>query len=301
MPPAAVPAAYAPHDRLIATARARPQLWRLAAGTVLGTAVYVALIAGMFLYIRLAHGMFVAAAIGMALPAGATPGTLVLLLYSFAGLAVGAFIAVRALHGRSAATLFGPAPRPVLRDAALVAGPVILLHAVILPLALRGGASPHVPPATVLLWLPAALPALLIQVGAEEVAFRGYLQSQLAARFRAPWVWIGGPSLLFAAGHYAPAAYGPAAVPVVIWAFAFGCLAADLTARTGNLGAAIGLHFASNFAALFLLGLAGNMDGLALWTIAPDFGDPGTLTGFLAADFLMLAVAWLLARTVLRV
>ncbi|MCX7888498.1 MAG: CPBP family intramembrane metalloprotease [Rhodobacteraceae bacterium] len=296
-----MPTAYAPHDRLIATARARPQLWRLAAGTVLGTAVYVALMAGLFLYIRLAHGDFVAGAVILAMSVGATPGMLVLLLFSFAGLAIGAFVAVRALHGRSAATLFGAPPGRILRDALRVAGPVILLQVALLPLSLGEGAARHVPLATVLAWLPLAAVGLAVQTGAEEVAFRGYLQSQTAARFGRPLAWIAGPSVLFAAGHFSPATYGPAAVPVVLWAFVFGCLAADLTARTGNLGAAIGFHFATNFGSMILLGLAGNLDGLALWTVAPDFTDAGTVARFLAADFLMMAAGWLLARLVLRV
>ncbi len=51
--------------------------------------------------------------------------------------------------------------------------------------------------------------ACLIQTGAEELVFRGYLQQQLAARFASPLIWMVLPALIFGAVHYDPATAGP--------------------------------------------------------------------------------------------
>ncbi len=131
--------------------------------------------------------------------------------------------------------------------------------------------------------------------------FRGYLQQQLAARFRSPLAWMLVPSILFGALHYSPEAYGDNAWIIVAWSVMFGLLAADLTARTGNLGAAIGFHFANNFSAILLVGLAGQMDGLALWTLAADPTDGAAMLPLLIIDAAWLWVSWLLARLMLRV
>ena len=52
----------------------------------------------------------------------------------------------------------------------------------------------------------------------------------------------------------------------MIWAFFFGLAAADLTARSGTLGPAIGFHLVNNALAFLLYGEAGGVDsGLALF------------------------------------
>ncbi len=243
----------------------------------------------------------IAAGLLYAMQAGATPGGMLLLLFSFGGLTLGAFAAVRILHDRRAGTLFGP-PGQALRDAARVALPMIGLSLLLLPLVLAG--KDVLPGASwagfTQVFLP-ALAGLAVQISAEEVLFRGYLQQQLAARFRSPLIWMLLPSLLFGAGHYSPQDFGPDAWVVAVWATVFGIVAADLTARTGSLGAALGLHFATNVAALLFVGLEGNLDGLALWTIRVDFTDRAATQMLLAADFLSILVGWLIARVVLRV
>ncbi|WP_338153259.1 CPBP family intramembrane glutamic endopeptidase [Pseudophaeobacter leonis] len=52
--------------------------------------------------------------------------------------------------------------------------------------------------------LPLSLLAVLVQVSAEEVVFRGYLQQALAARFKSPVIWLVAPSALFGLAHYMP-------------------------------------------------------------------------------------------------
>jgi hypothetical protein len=83
-------------------------------------------------------------------------------------------------------------------------------------------------------FLPLALVGVLIQTGAEEVLFRGYLQQQLAARFSSPILWMVLPSAIFAALHYQPEVMGDNTWLMMGAVFVFALLAADLTAVTGN-------------------------------------------------------------------
>uniref|UniRef100_UPI0039E68891 CPBP family intramembrane glutamic endopeptidase n=1 Tax=Phaeovulum sp. TaxID=2934796 RepID=UPI0039E68891 len=209
-------------------------------------------------------------------------------------------VVTRLLHGRSGTTLFGPAAR-ALNDFWRTALPISALWIVLLPLSASDpNVGRHLNLGQLLVWLPLALPGLLVQTGSEELLFRGYLQQQLAARFHSPLVWAVLPSLLFGALHYAPAEFGPNALLMTAWATLFGLFAADLTARTGSLGAAMGFHFATNFAAVFLVGLYGNLDGLALFNLVINTRDPAQVIPFLTLDLLAMVVSWLLARLALR-
>jgi uncharacterized protein len=292
---------YSAHADYIAAARHRPQLWRTVAGVLLAVVIYIALIIGIAALVNWRYGAIISGGLFLALTTGHNPAGMFLLLFSFGGLALGAFATVRLLHDRRAGTLFGPA-RPAIRNFLIVACSVTGLNIAMLPFILS---MPNVESGVswgqFFLYLVPSLTGLLIQTGAEEVAFRGYLQQQLAARFRHPVIWMVLPSALFAAGHYSTQDFGANALGVAIWAGVFGLCAADLTARTGNLGAAMGFHFATNLAALQLVALHGNLDGLALWTIAVDFNDSAVSWPLLASDFLSMIVAWLLARVVLRV
>jgi uncharacterized protein len=259
----------------------------------------VIVVGGALVYWR--YGAVLGGGFYVAMTTGHTPGGVLMLLYSFAGLGLGAFATVRILHARPAGTLFGPA-RATITNALRVALPVIVLAVLMLPLLTRlPGVAAGVSLGTFIAFLLPALIGLAIQTGAEEIAFRGYLQQQLAARFRSPLLWMVLPSAIFAAGHYSPEDFGDAAIWVVAWAGLFGCFAADLTARTGNLGAAIGFHFATNTAALLLVGMEGNIDGLSLWTVRVGADGGADVWVLLSSDFLSMFVSWLIARLVLRV
>lgn len=296
------PDSYAPHDAYIAPARRRRGIWRLVPGIAIILAAYLGPLVLLGIYLTDTYGRLITEALMQRMARGDTPGGMLMLLWTFLGLALGPMIAVRLLHGRAAGTLIGPSLRRALWDFFRVLGPVLALNAVLLPFALGSGAArPGLGLGAFLTYLPFALPGVLIQTGAEELVFRGYLQQQLAARFRSPLIWIGLPSALFAVGHYLPDEFGANAWAVTLWAAVFGALAADLTARTGNLGAALGFHFANNVAALLLVGIENNLDGLALWTMSVDLADPGTVLPALAVDFAAMITSWLLARLVLRV
>jgi membrane protease YdiL (CAAX protease family) len=146
--------------------------------------------------------------------------------------------------------------------------------------------------------LPLALLGVAVQTGAEELVFRGYLQQQLAARFRSPLIWMLVPSLAFGAAHYDPATSGGNLWLIVLATGAFGLAAADLTARSGSLGAAWGFHFANNVAALLVIAVKGTIPGLALFTTPYDATDP-VMRGLVVIDIVTLAVAWLLVRRAL--
>ena len=150
-------------------------------------------------------------------------------------------------------------------------------------------------PALWLALMPAALLALLVQVSAEEMFFRGYLQQQLACLTPARWVWMGVPSALFGLVHYWNG-FGAADGAVwAIWAALLGLACADLTARTGNLGAAIGLHLANNMLAVLLFGVQGwPASGLALFTY--PYADPDTLAAPLSSLLSLGAVVHLLIQ-----
>lgn len=160
-----------------------------------------------------------------------------------------------------------------------------------------------------LLYLPWALVALLIQTGAEEIFYRGYLQQQIAARFSSPLIWLTVPNIAFASVHWYNGDGYADSVQYVIWAFLFGLAASDLTARTGSLGAAIGFHMANNIFAFLVVEEVGAPDsGLALFLVSPlpDTGElvlpdpsPVVTLGF-GIDLAILALAWLAVRVAVR-
>lgn len=291
---------YAPHQAFVAPARPRTELWRTALGIVLIGAIYVGLMILFVALVRSHYGGLIGAAIYASMIRGISAGSMILLLLSFLALAIAVLAVTRGLHGRRVASLFGP-PGKAAHDFLRVAAVLIALNLVLLPFAMSADTlTRHLDLRTFLFCLPFALVGLLVQTGAEELVFRGYLQQQLGARFRTPWVWLVLPQALFAWAHYAPEVYGSTAPAIFVWAALFGLFAADLTARSGSLGAAMGFHFANNLAAFLLVGIDGDMNGLALWSLGVDLTDPEAVWPLLQVDFLTMTVAWLLARLALR-
>jgi membrane protease YdiL (CAAX protease family) len=284
----------------VAPARPSCALWR----TLFGIALIIAIYAASF---SVALGTVVAilgpdAAYGLAasLISPETPRATLFLLATFLGMAAAPMAVVRMVHKRSPATLFGRAPR-VLRDFVLCASVVGAFYAVTVGIwSLVYDAAPGVPLGTWVALLPLTLVGILLQTGAEELVFRGYLMQQLAARFSPRVVWLLVPSLLFGLVHYAPAMTGSNAWILVVGASLFGLLAADLTATTGSIGASWGFHFANNLLALAILATDGTITGLALYLTpyAADAEGPAQIA--LLADYALLVIAWALCRAVVR-
>lgn len=140
------------------------------------------------------------------------------------------------------------------------------------------------------LWLLPMLLLLFVQIGAEELLFRGYLLQMIRARGGGFWLSIALPSLAFGLLHYSPATYGQNAFLVVAATTALGILLCKVTLRTGNLGAALGIHFANNLTVMFLLGIDGNMNGMALFSTKADLSSPLMSGNLILMIILMLAV-----------
>ena len=228
-----------------------------------------------------------------------TPAKLLILLATFIGMALGPMAAVLMLHERPIGSLFGRAP-VVLRDfvvAALCAGGV--LGASLILWSFLNDAVPGLGLGTWLAVLPLALLGIAIQTGAEELLFRGYMQQQLAARFRSPIAWAVIPSILFGFAHFDMNSAGANAPLIVVSAALFGLMAADLTARTGSIGAAWGFHFANNTLALTIVATEGTLTGLALYKTPYDVSDTEAMRAALPVDLLMMGLIWLLIRRLL--
>ncbi len=289
---------YVRHENLVEAARARPALWRLLIGLMLAAS-------GQFLAVALIMGGFIlvlspeeAAPRIMGLMSPVTPEATLLVLFSFLGLVLGTWAAARLLQGRSFRSLFGH-PATVLRHfvtAAVTISVLFGLAVLLWPLETRAG----LPFQNWLILLPLSLLAVLIQTGAEEIAFRGYLQTQLAARFRRPVIWLMGPAILFGALHFAPQIQGDTAIIAVGAATLFGVIAGDLTARTGSIGAAWGFHFANNSLAILILATPGALSGLSLRLQLADITvlpDPITILG----ELFLLVFGWFALRRILQV
>ncbi len=294
--------AYIPHEILVGPARAQPDLWRVVAGcfTIVATAIMLSTVASTLIWLILQPQTPDPASAVSGL--GRSPTSLLLLLGGFAFLTIGTALAARLFHNRSLGSVLGPF-RAVARDFGRVLSYLFVLAIVVAllpPYDMGVPLTPNLPPVTWAVLLPLSLLALLIQTSAEEIIFRGYLQQQLAARFSSPLIWIGLPSALFAFGHYVPADAGNNAILVASWAGIFGLLTADLTARAGNLGPAIAVHFANNFSAIVLVSLPDTMSGLSLYTIDIDISEDGALTSILPIEFGMMILMWLTARLAIR-
>ncbi|MCB1405689.1 MAG: CPBP family intramembrane metalloprotease [Rhodobacteraceae bacterium] len=285
----------------LAPARATNQIWRLVLGVMLITGIYVAWMVGMGAVMWLAAGLAGFERQLARIGGGSDPWSLILLLSTFLGAWAGTAITLRVLHRRRLRSLFGRPP-VVLRDFVLgvammaaIGGGLGLILAPFMP-----GLERATPPGVWLSFLPLALLGILIQTGAEELVFRGYIQGQLAARFRSPLVWLTVPTILFGLAHYAPEDSGANVWIVVAATGLFGLVASDLTARTGSLGLAWGLHFANNVLAILVISVTGGLDGLALLHLPAAAASDAVLRPLLLSDMALMALVWLGCRLWLR-
>lgn len=298
-----MPDPYVPHAAFIAPARDGRPLWVVGAGLALSEIAF----ALSPLVLWPIFGLEFEAVLD-----GATPATLFvsLVIYCLPALALAVWI--RRMHGGSGWMMIGPpiqAGRAMARAGAGVA--LLLLAMEVLPP--YADLSEVATTRSIGLWLlglPFAILAILVQSGSEEVVFRGYLQQQLAARYSSRLIWMLLPSILFGYLHFGNADGSAEGVLWALWATMLGIACADLTARTGNIGAAVGLHTANNVFAFCIFGMEDGPDsGFALFLYpyeAPGMG-AGTealLSAWALYDVvfsaLFILTLWLAARIAIR-
>jgi len=283
-------------------AAAYPQLWRLALGAGLAILTWVSIslliVAVAVAIVAQRSGGFGVMPFLTGLADPDTPAKVMILLATFGGLFIGTLVAAAALHFRGPGSLFGPWPE-WLRGFLTALAILVPLYGVLTALTvLFGEVTPNLDPARWLRVLPLGLALLLVQITAEELFFRGYLQQQLAARFRARWIWMWIPAVIFAVLHTNPAA-GPNLPLVLLAALTFGLVAADLTERTGSLGAAMGIHLGNNFFGLFVVAAGESITGLSLYVSPVDLSTTGPQSLSLAGGVLLMLLVWWLVTKAL--
>lgn len=292
---------YAAFETLVAPARPSSGLGRLASGIALIMLLFVALSIAWSNLLPVIFGAESWTRMEPDVAAATTPAGVLVNLFTFALLIVALAVALRAVHGRGLASLVGPWSFAVAQFGRTLLA-LAALYAVIalVPMPEAMAPEPNLAFGTWAALLPLGLVALGCQVFAEEAIFRGYLQSQLAARFASPVIWMAVPAATFGALHFDPVSYGANGWLVAVWATGFGLAAADLTARFGTLGPATALHLFNNFSALLIAAPKGQFDGLALYSYPFALRDSGALAALLPLDMMMLLCSWLAIRLALR-
>ncbi len=263
----------------IAPMRATAAPWRVFVGIVTAGGVW---------FVTVALAMSLAPAAGLAPERGAV----VAFLVTFGVLPAVLGLVMRRLHRLPGARLLGASGR--LESARVLRG-IVIVAAIAgffaLPVLGAGMLVRQHPVGTWLLWLPAALPAVFLQTAAEEIVFRGYLQTMLAARFASRWIWWFAPALVFGLLHWNPALGGSAWLMVAA-ATLMGLVFGDIAARSGGLALPVGLHFANNAFALLVVATPSPLSGLALYLSPLDVSDPVEMQAALIGNIVLIAAVW---------
>lgn len=285
-------------QKFVEPARIRPALWRLIVGVPSMLVVYAAVVALVAVAIVTFTG-FNDFEWLLTPEAFAEPVPLLILLSTFLGMALAPIVVARLLHKRGPGSLMGRGAI-VLKDFS-VAAALYLVVGVPASIAWMafGDVEANLNFSAWIYFLPFALTGILVQTLAEELVFRGYFQQQLAARFSSPVAWLILPSLLFGFAHYDPSSGGGSALAIVAVTTIFGLIAADLTARTGSLGAAWGFHFANNFMAMCLISVDGSLTGLSLYKTGFSLAEDGLPPIVIAGDIGLIVLVWWITRRLL--
>ncbi|WP_460272722.1 lysostaphin resistance A-like protein [Celeribacter sp. ULVN23_4] len=291
-----------PYAPIVASAMRRPELWRLAVAIVAALLISIVVTPLFYLIIgRLAPNLMPFQLGPRGMMVGTTPGGLFVILSGFIILLWGALQLAKRLHARSLREITGPAA--LMRAQFLVTLKWIIAFTLLsFFLPWDGPADPvaNLPGGLWLFWLPFAILGLMVQVTAEEVFFRGYLQSQFIGVTRSYPLGVAASAVIFGLAHTSGSAEGIAAIFPVVWAIGFGVLAGDLTMRAGTIGPAIALHFVNNLSAMVLAPQQDMMSGFGLFVQTESaetlYSDPKALI----FQSLLLLVSWLVARLAIR-
>lgn len=288
---------YARYQPVIEQARSQPALWRLLVGLALVVFVSAGWTLGILAILALRTGTPFSQATEFLPFLGLTPSGTALFLFLYVGLGYGTLIAAQALHGRSPRSIIGP-PARTLRHFAIAAATslALLCGLTLVTLPIPPAPIQNLDLGTWLLWLPLGALVVAAQTGSEEILFRGYMQSQIAARFRGTWTWLLLPSLAFGALHTMPTLPLAVSLAYAGAATCFGLMAADLTARTGSIGAAWGFHFGNNAFAILIIAADANISGLGLLRAETAITDIIHSPAVLVFELFALLAIWALIR-----
>ena len=287
-------------SRFILPAERAPQAWKLLLGIVLILVIYALGIAQLVFGAVLITGTSADVFMSM-IQVPKTPGTTYFVLATFIPLLIGIFTAAAVIHGRGPMSLICP-PGKTLRHFGVAFGVMAVV------LAVAGTASfltaetiPNLSFPTWAMLLPLSLLGFLIQTGTEEILFRGYMQQQLAARYKSRVIWLLGPSLIFGLMHFSPTLPLPTVLYAIGAATLFGLIAADLTAQSGSIGPAWGMHFANNCFAALILAPRDTIEGLALFLTPYSMIDESSLSvGTVVVHATVLLSTWWVIRRLIR-
>jgi membrane protease YdiL (CAAX protease family) len=209
---------------------------------------------------------------------GSTPADLAALLFSFFFIWLGIALVCRWLHRHPLHALYGRSYKINWQHFLIGAG-LAFATAIISEISISiiswhffdpsSQANPNI---TATLWLRWVIPIsvlVFVQIGAEEMLFRGYLLQHIRARGGRFWWSIFLPSLLFGMLHFDFPIFGVNAFFYMLHTSVAGMILCLVTLKTGNLGAALGLHFGVN-ALMLIFGFEGHLDGMSLFVIQLD-------------------------------
>ena len=288
---------FASYSLLAAERLQRYEVWRVLLGLALIAIFYFAANIAVILPMLNQDEL-------QALSAGrnvSSPKITLTLLLPFVGVALGCLLVMRLLHRSPIINLFRLRKMPFLK--AFLTGMLLtaMIYGILSLLPQTGGQiEPGLTPTSWIIFLAPALALLLVQSASEELVFRGYLQSMLAARFRSPLIWWFMPSLIFGALHWQPGVFGPNTPLVVLSAVLLGLLLSDITARTGSIALAWGIHFSNNVLALLVMTLPGPLSGLGLYRITVETRGTDVMAGMLIGNAISLVVIYALYLIWLR-
>ena len=249
----------------------RSQIWRICLGLFLIAIIYASSSFGWFIALdRMAQIRLE----GL----GSTPADLAALLFSFFFIWLGIALVCRRLHRHPLHALYGPTYKinwqHFLIGAGLAFATAIISETSISVISwyFFDSSSQANPNINAKLWLRWVIPIsalIFVQIGAEEMLFRGYLLQHIRARGGRFWWSIFLPSFLFGMLHFDFPIFGVNAFFYMLHTSVAGIILCLVTLKTGNLGAALGLHLGVN-ALMLIFGLEGHLDGISLFVIQLD-------------------------------
>lgn len=294
---------YTAYAKMLASAARQTAYWRIAAVlgvtllvTVLLTPISIGLLGYMSPELNAIHQT------ELGLEIGTSQGGMFVVLASFALLLLATVLLAKRFSDRNLRDITGPAPQLRAQLGVTLkwmAGLTVVMLLVPAPNPANAMQN-QLQFGVWLAWMPLAMVGLAVQVTAEEMFFRGYLQTQLIAATRSYSKGMALAALLFGVGHLSSDIEGIAALFPVIWATLFGLVAGDLTARSGTLGPAIAVHFVNNAMALLIAPPTGQLSGFGLWTRDIDLGTAYSDPWIICFEGLILLITWLTARIALK-